>query len=340
MDSSLVDLSREKIVQLSVVVNDVDKTATRFSEIFGIHWRLYVLRLDDMILHNESLTNARCDLRVAIADFGGRSLKLIQPVSGQSSYGEFLQRNGEGFYTLGFGTLINHDPVVRTLNNADIKLEMQGDGGQGSRFSIMDTTEDLGCRIEFSGPASNLGKTNMKQTGVLKPASPGLVNLEEPLFSGGKRINQVGIVVQDEKRAARKFEELLGIRDWNYAYGPPGLVNAYLNEAPVAKSSMESLDVAFAMGGLGDLQIEIIRPIGLRPGGCHQRFLDKKGNGIQHVSFGIQGDYRSFVDAMKKAGIGAEFTASIKDHGVSACYFATQSQLGGFQLEIVGKTED
>jgi hypothetical protein len=102
---------------------------------------------------------------------------------------------------------------------------------------------------------------------------------------------------------------------------------------------MESLDVAFAMGWLGDLQIEIIRPIGLRPGGCHQRFLDAKGNGIQHVSFGIQGDYRSFVDAMKKAGIGVEFTASIKEHGVSACYFATQNQLGGFQLEIVGKTE-
>jgi len=41
---------------------------------------------------------------------------------------------------------------------------------------------------------------------------------------------------------------------------------------------------------------------------------------------------------MKTAGIGVEFTASIKDHGVSATYFASQNQLGGFQLEIVGKT--
>jgi hypothetical protein len=41
---------------------------------------------------------------------------------------------------------------------------------------------------------------------------------------------------------------------------------------------------------------------------------------------------------MKKAGIGIEFAATIKDHGVSACYFATQELLGGFQLEIVGRT--
>ena len=102
---------------------------------------------------------------------------------------------------------------------------------------------------------------------------------------------------------------------------------------------MESLDVAFAMGVLGDIQIEIIRPIGLRPGGCHQVFLDKRGNGIQHVSFGIQPDYYEFIDEMKTAGIGVEFSASIKDHGVSATYFASQNELGGFQLEIVGITK-
>jgi catechol 2,3-dioxygenase-like lactoylglutathione lyase family enzyme len=214
---------------------------------------------------------------------------------------------------------------------------MQGNAG-GATFSIMDTVDDLGCRIEFSGPASGAGGANLRQTGTLLPDSPGIVDLEIPIFSGGKRINQVGLVVQDEKKAARRFEELLGIKGWNYAYGPPNLFNASLNGKPAPESAMESLDVAFAMGWMGDIQIEIIRPIGIRPGGCHQVFLDKHGNGIQHVSFGIQPDYREFIDGMKKAGIGVEFSASIKDHGVSAAYFASQDQLGGFQLEIVGKT--
>ena len=204
-------------------------------------------------------------------------------------------------------------------------------------FSIMDLTEDLGCRIEISSPSSPVEEEGLRQTAVIVPDSPSLVDMAEPVLSGGKRINQVGIVLKDEKRAAKKFEELLGIGGWTYAYGPPGLINAYLYGKPVPQSAMESLDVAFAMGWLGDLQIEIIRPIGLRPGGCHQHFLDTRGNGIQHVSFGIQGDYHIFVDSMRKAGIGIEFTATIKDHGVSACYFASQEQLGGFQLEIVGR---
>jgi hypothetical protein len=104
------------------------------------------------------------------------------------------------------------------------------------------------------------------------------------------------------------------------------------------ESAMESLDVAFAMGWLGDIQIEIIRPIGIRPGGCHQWFFDKHGNGIQHVSFGVQAEYAAIVGGLKKAGIGTEFATSIKDHSVSVSYFATQSQLGGFQLEAVGRT--
>ena len=52
----------------------------------------------------------------------------------------------------------------------------------------------------------------------------------------------------------------------------------------------------------------------------------------------IQPDYAEFVEGMNMAGIGVEFSASIKAHGVSATYFASQEQLGGFQLEIVGKT--
>lgn len=332
-----LDLSKEKIVQFSLVVKDREKVAKSFSQIFGIPWNLYELSLGNTIVHGNASADTECRLKLAIGNFGGRSLKLIQPISGQSAYAEFLENSGEGFYTIGLGTLINHDDIVSALKRAGLTLEMQGTV-DGARFSIMDTTEDLGCRIEFSGPFCNTGKTNIKQTGIMMPDGPGIVNLDKPIFSGGKKINQVGLVVQDEKKAAMRFEHLLGIRDWTYAYGPPNLVNAFLNGNPVTESAMTSLDVAFAIGTLGDLQIEIIRPIGLRPGGCHQVFLDKRGNGIQHVSFGIQPDYGEFIDGMKMAGIGAEFSASIKAHGVSATYFASQDQLGGFQLEIVGKT--
>lgn len=51
----------------------------------------------------------------------------------------------------------------------------------------------------------------------------------------------------------------------------------------------------------------------------------------------ITGGLTEVVEGLKKTGIGSEFSATIKARGVTACYFATQSQLGGFQLEVVGR---
>jgi len=330
-----VNLGREKIVQFSLVVQDVGKVARRFSEVFGNSWRFYDAKAQEVLLHDKAL--ADCTFKVGLGMLGGRSFKLIQPVSDQSSYAEFLKKNGEGFYTIGLGVLANHDQVVNALRNSGIAVEMQGNLGNGSRFTIMETVEELGCRVEFYSPGS-ASETNLNQTGSLSLAAASAIEMDKPVFSGGKKFNQVGIVVKDEKKVARRFEELLGIRDWAYSFGPPGLTNAFLNEKSVPKSDMSSLDVAFANGWLGDIQIEVIRPLGLRPGGCHQLFLDKHGNGIQHLSFGLQPDYYAVVNAVKRAGINHEFSATLErgGGGVDVSYFAMQSQMGGFQLEIVG----
>jgi methylmalonyl-CoA/ethylmalonyl-CoA epimerase len=334
-----LDLGREKIVQISQVVEDVEKVASRFAEIFGTSWQLYDFAPARVVLHDQDIGEPDCRLKIAIGTFGGRCLKLIQPVSGQSSYVEFLEKHGEGFYTVSLGTLPNHNQVVSALSKSGVSIEMQGDLGNESVFTILDTTEDMGFRLEISSPATEPGKNHIKQIGKIIPSSEALVDMDQPVFSGGIKVNQVGIVLKDEKRAAKRFKELLGIGGWEYAYGPPGLINSKLNDEPLPESEVQSLDVAFAMGWLGDIQIELIRPIGIRPGGCHQRFLDKHGNGIQHLSFGVQPDYAAVVDGMKKAGIAAEFSTTIKDHGVSVTYFASQNQLGGFQLEVVGKSQ-
>jgi hypothetical protein len=335
----VVNLGREKIIQFSLVVRDVEKVAKRFSEIFGNSWRFYDAKAEQVILHDKALPGADCRFKAVIGILGGRSFKLIQPVSDQSSYAEFLKKNGEGFYTIGLGTLANHDQVVSALRKSGTGIEMQGNLGNGCTFTIMETVEDLGCRIELSSPGGDANEKNLKQTGTLSLAAASAIEMDKPVFSGGKKFNQVGIVVKDEKKTARRFEELLGIQGWAYSFGPPGLSNAFLNEKPVSKSDMPSLDVAFANGWLGDIQIEVIRPLGLRPGGCHQWFLDKHGNGIQHLSFGMQPDYYAVVNALRRVGIGHEFSATLErgGSGVAVSYFAMQSQLGGFQLELAGR---
>ncbi len=184
-----LDLSKEKIIQFSLVVKDAEKVAKRFSRIFGIHWKLYELNLEQYILHDKEPADSGCRMKLAIGCFGGRSLKLIQPVSGQSAYAEFLENSGGGFYTIGLGTLINHGHIVNALQSEGISLEMQGNI-DGAPFSIMDTADDLGCRIEFSGSTRDMEETNIRQTGILMPDGQGIADLEKPAFQAGRRLTR------------------------------------------------------------------------------------------------------------------------------------------------------
>lgn len=333
-DKSVVNLSSSKMVQITTVVKDVQKVARRFSEVWGPSWKFYDMRYRQTVLHDKELKGADCYVKLAIGNFGGRSIKLVQPVSGQSSYMEFLEKHGECNYTIGLNASGNHDRIVDALKKAGVGIEMQGDLGNGFKFTIMDTVEDVGCRIEVATLAVP-SESSIRQTGVFVQDKPSVVNMDKPIFAGGNRINTMGIVVKDEKRVAQRFGELFGISEgWRIGKGPQGLVNVTLNEKPVPESDIPSVDVAMANGSWGDMRLEIIRPVGIRPGGCHQWFLDKHGNGHQHVNVDNMAEYNAVVDTLKKAGVPREFSAEIgKRFGAS---YIDQKQFGGFQIELTG----
>ena len=173
-----------KIAQFGIVVRDVDKTARRFSEVFGASWRFYDFKPKGVILHGKELGDVEPLLKVAIGDIGGRSFKLIQPVSGASTYMEFLERHGEGLLHFSLGTVVVHNRIVESLKKAGIGIEMQGRLGERATFTILDTQEDLGCYIELISPAWNHTETNMQLTGVYEHKGPSIIDMASPLFSG------------------------------------------------------------------------------------------------------------------------------------------------------------
>ena len=328
--SPVVDVTAEKIVQFGLVVKAVDKVAKRFSEVFGASWKFYDFRPKGIILHDEELGDVECLMKVAIGDMGGRSFKLIQPVSGPSTYMEFMEKYGEGFLYFSLGTVLDHDKFVASLKEAGVGIGMQGRLGKKATFTILDTLEDLGCYIEMVSPAWNDTESSMQPSGVYEHKGPSIIDMATPVFSGGKRINQVGIVLKDEKKAARRYEELLGIGPWR-VIPIAQKTDAFLDEKPVPEAGMPGLhnDAAFAC--LGDIQFELLKPAG--GPSCHRKFLDRRGNGIQHLSFGRQADYDRVIAALKQAGIHSEYSTTLGGT-VVANYLAMQEELGGFQLEI------
>ena len=105
----VINVTAEKIVQFGLVVKDVNKVAMRFSEVFGTSWKFYDFKPKGIILHGKELGDVECLLKVAIGDMGGRSFKLIQPVSGPSTYMEFKNKYGEGFLYFSLGMVMDHD---------------------------------------------------------------------------------------------------------------------------------------------------------------------------------------------------------------------------------------
>lgn len=326
----VINVTAEKIVQFGLVVKDVNKVAKRFSEVFGTSWKFYDFRPKGIILHGKELGDAKCLMKVAIGDMGGRSIKLIQPVSGPSTYIEFMDKYGEGFLYFSLGTVLDHDKFVASLKKAGVGIEMQGRLGEKATFTILNTLEDLGCYIEMISPAWNDTEDNMQLSGVYEHKAPSIIEMATPFFSGGKRINQVGIVLKDEKKAAKRYQELLGIGPW--IVGPIAKkTDAFLDEKPVPEAGMPGLHNDAAFAHLGDIQFELLKPAG--GPSCHRKFLDRRGNGIQHVSFGRQADYDQVIAASKKAGINSEYSATLGGTAV-VNYLAMQEELGGFQLEI------
>lgn len=330
-----VDISAGgKVTQISMVVKDAAKVARRFSDIFGASWTFYEYRPKLVVLHGKS-ASADCFLKTAIGYCGGHSFKLVQPISGQSAYAEFLEAQGEGFYGISVGTVANHDATVEALKVAGASIEMQGDAGGDFKFTILESVQDLGLRVEFSSLGSQVMPPSLKTTGNYVPKSASIIDLKNPVLEGGKKFTQLGIVVKDGHYCARRYAELFGIRNWRFQ----SLSTSYyaMFEKPLTDAELPSATVEQCVAYLGDTQVELLVPVPQGPGGIHRRFLDRHGNGFQHLMLTPRtpSDHDATLAALWKEGMSKEieYRININTSGPLGHYTGMEEQLGGFVLE-------
>ncbi|MBA7467355.1 MAG: hypothetical protein GH158_02750 [Dehalococcoidia bacterium] len=143
------------------------------------------------------------------------------------------------------------------------------------------------------------------------------------------KFHHVSVVVRDMAKAM-KFYEALGIGPFPPLLGPQGKVSL-VNKTLHGKPAVWELDLRHAEGGVGDLIFELIQPLeGDTP---VKDFLEKKGEGIQHIGF--------FVDDMeqetaKMAEKGFKITQSGETPTVKWAYFGTDA-VGGVSIELMQK---
>ena len=135
-----------------------------------------------------------------------------------------------------------------------------------------------------------------------------------------KAISQIGIVVADAVKTAKRYSEIFGVGPWYFIDVTP---RDFILHGETYRNAETGLRLALA--NMGKMQIELIEP--QYGQSTHMSFLQEKGEGIHHVSFGVVKDHDQIVTNLAEQGVGIEMQGLSGDTGTFT-YLATQEKLG------------
>jgi methylmalonyl-CoA/ethylmalonyl-CoA epimerase len=140
-----------RCVQVGVVVKDLERSIRYLTEVFGIgpfrtiDWPP-ADRTDLQRLYHGQPGNFTA--RMAFADLGSVELELIQPVTGESVWADFLEEHGQGIHHIRFNTF-DMEPLVQYLAGHAIGVSQMGSGLRpGTQWACFDTEDKVGFVIE------------------------------------------------------------------------------------------------------------------------------------------------------------------------------------------------
>lgn len=139
-----------ELYQVGIVVRDIEISMRDYESILGIStWQVFDADpsvVSDVIYHGRPVQHR---FRVALAMVGTMQLELIQPVEGDSTFGDFLNAHGDGIHHLGHVRVDNLDEAVQTLEKDGFPCLQRG-SFPGIDYAYMDLTSHLGYIIELT----------------------------------------------------------------------------------------------------------------------------------------------------------------------------------------------
>ncbi len=140
------------IAQIAILVEDLESAMKNYWEKFGIgNWQIYTYKrplVKNMTYYGKP---ANYSMRLALANIGSMRIELIQPLSGDSVYADFIKNHGYGVHHL--GVLVDDmKQAIALAEKAGYPMIMDGAGfgldGDG-HYAYLDTEEHLGVTIEL-----------------------------------------------------------------------------------------------------------------------------------------------------------------------------------------------
>ncbi|MEK3752076.1 VOC family protein [Paenibacillus sp. FSL E2-8871] len=141
-------LGNHLVTQIGILVNDVEKVSTAYSEFFGLKKpEIIVTDTEDIAQtrHNGVATQARAKL--AFFDMGSLQLELIEPDHEPSTWRDYLNEHGEGPHHIAF-VVEGMKEKIMLLEGKGFPLQQKGEY-TGGRYAYMDTFKELKVIVEL-----------------------------------------------------------------------------------------------------------------------------------------------------------------------------------------------
>jgi len=140
------------VTQVGFIVRDIEVTRKKFAEFFVVEPPPLVdggkFEITGTVVNGKPAPEANC--LMAFFDIGPNvRLELIQPNGVESTWQDFLDKNGEGIHHLAFN-IEGMDKMVLACEDFGMKCVQRGKYGDGSgEYAYMDADSDLKCLIEL-----------------------------------------------------------------------------------------------------------------------------------------------------------------------------------------------
>jgi len=144
----------KKFLHVGIVVRDLDKTLNNLTNIFGIG----PFRIEEfppkndkdvkMTYHGEP---ANFSAKFCFAEIGNVEIEIIQPISGQSIWFDFLEKRGEGIHHLKF-LVPGLEETEQYLHDNDLELTQVGSAvgpNKGRYWGYIDSEDQFGFVLEI-----------------------------------------------------------------------------------------------------------------------------------------------------------------------------------------------
>lgn len=130
---------------LSLVVRDIN-AAVRFFESVGVGPFTEYPPMAEYTRLNVPDKDGFFDILIRCAQIGPVQLQLVEPGKGRSIYKDFLEKNGEGVFHLGF-VVPDIDAAEAEAKGMGLAVISSGRRENGSGFSYFDTAEKCGVTL-------------------------------------------------------------------------------------------------------------------------------------------------------------------------------------------------